>query len=97
MRVSIEDVSEKIENLITEQTAHLDEKPRKKTILHEDLTLTELEIDSLGIVEIIFELEEAFDIEISYNANDADNGKIDTIGDLGKLVWNLANDDRKAN
>ncbi len=35
-----------------------------------DSTLEELGIDSLGLVETIFAIEEAFDIQVPFNAND---------------------------
>lgn len=35
-------------------------------------TLEELGIDSLGLVESIFAIEEAFDIQVPFNANDPD-------------------------
>lgn len=35
-----------------------------------DSTLEDLGIDSLGLVESIFSIEEAFDISIPFNAND---------------------------
>lgn len=35
-----------------------------------DQTLTDLGIDSLGLVESIFAIEEAFDIDVPFNAND---------------------------
>ncbi|MEM9969136.1 MAG: phosphopantetheine-binding protein [Pseudomonadota bacterium] len=35
-----------------------------------DSTLEELGIDSLGLVESIFAIEEAFDISVPFNAND---------------------------
>lgn len=35
-----------------------------------DQTLADLGIDSLGLVESIFAIEEAFDIEVPFNAND---------------------------
>ena len=34
-----------------------------------DATLADLGIDSLGLVEAIFAIEEAFDIEVPFNAN----------------------------
>ncbi|MGV6813363.1 MAG: acyl carrier protein [Brevirhabdus sp.] len=34
-----------------------------------DATLEELGIDSLGLVESIFAIEEAFDIQVPFNAN----------------------------
>ncbi len=40
-------------------------------------TLESLGIDSLGLVESIFAIEEAFDIQIPFNANDPTNGDFD--------------------
>ena len=40
-------------------------------------TLEELGIDSLGLVESIFALEEYFDIQIPFNANDIDSNTFD--------------------
>ena len=42
-----------------------------------DSTLEELGIDSLGLVESIFAIEEAFDIQIPFNANDPQAGDFD--------------------
>lgn len=35
-----------------------------------DSTLADLGVDSLGLVEAIFAIEEAFDISVPFNAND---------------------------
>ena len=35
-----------------------------------DQSLADLGIDSLGLVESIFAIEEAFDIQVPFNAND---------------------------
>ncbi|WP_207456979.1 acyl carrier protein [Azospirillum sp. SYSU D00513] len=43
--------------------------------------LMELNIASLDVIEIIFALEERFDIEIPFNANDAASG-FNTVGDV---------------
>lgn len=42
-----------------------------------DSTLEDLGIDSMGLVECIFALEEAFDISIPYNANASDDSGLD--------------------
>lgn len=42
-----------------------------------DNTLADLGIDSLGLVESIFAIEEAFDITIPFNANEPDAGDFD--------------------
>ena len=38
-------------------------------------TLESLGIDSMGLVESIFAIEEAFDIQIPFNANDPSDGE----------------------
>lgn len=40
-------------------------------------SLGDLGIDSLGLVEAIFALEEEFDIQVPFNANDPDAGDFD--------------------
>ncbi|TCS63917.1 acyl carrier protein [Primorskyibacter sedentarius] len=42
-----------------------------------DNTLEELGIDSLGLVESIFAIEEAFDISVPFNANNPTEGDFD--------------------
>jgi acyl carrier protein len=42
-----------------------------------DSTLDDLGIDSLGLVESIFAIEEAFDISVPFNANNPGEGDFD--------------------
>ncbi len=42
-----------------------------------DQTLEELGIDSLGLVESIFAIEEAFDIQVPFNANEPEKSDFD--------------------
>ncbi|MCK0143572.1 acyl carrier protein [Aliiroseovarius sp. F20344] len=42
-----------------------------------DQTLEDLGIDSLGLVESIFAIEEAFDISVPFNANDPKDSEFD--------------------
>ena len=42
-----------------------------------DSTLESLGIDSLGLVEAIFAIEEAFDISVPFNANEPSQGDFD--------------------
>ncbi|WP_421704425.1 acyl carrier protein [Aliiroseovarius sp.] len=42
-----------------------------------DQTLEDLGIDSLGLVESIFAIEEAFDISVPFNANDPSDSDFD--------------------
>ena len=42
-----------------------------------DATLQDLGIDSLGLVEAIFAIEEAFDIQVPFNANEPSRSEFD--------------------
>lgn len=42
-----------------------------------DAKLADLGIDSLGLVEVVFALEEAFDVQIPFNANDPGRSEFD--------------------
>lgn len=65
------DISEKVIAIIAEQ-AVLDPSD-----VRPENTLEELGIDSLGLVESIFAIEEAFDITVPFNANDPQAGDFD--------------------
>ena len=56
-----------------------------------DDTLADLGIDSLGLVESIFAIEEAFDIAVPFNANDPQEGAFDisTVGSIVRAVEDL--------
>lgn len=43
----------------------------------ESFSLADLGIDSLGIVEVIFSIEEAFGIQVPFNANDPKKSSFD--------------------
>ena len=66
-----QDVKQKIIDIIAEQ-AVLD--PADVSL---DQTLDDLGIDSLGLVESIFAIEEAFDITVPFNANEPDQSDFD--------------------
>lgn len=48
-------------------------------------TLEDLGIDSLGLVETIFAIEEAFDIQVPFNANEPSASDFD-IGTVASMV-----------
>ncbi len=50
-----------------------------------DSTLDDLGIDSLGLVESIFAIEEAFDISVPFNANDPQDSAFD-ISSVSSIV-----------
>ncbi|SEW07456.1 acyl carrier protein [Cognatiyoonia koreensis] len=56
-----------------------------------DNTLEELGIDSLALVESIFAIEEAFDINVPFNANDPSESEFDisSVGSIVKAVETL--------
>lgn len=49
------------------------------------MTPADLGIDSLGLVEAIFALEEAFDISVPFNANEPEKSQFD-ISTVGSIV-----------
>lgn len=50
-----------------------------------DATLEDLGIDSLGLVESIFAIEEAFDISVPFNANEPEKSDFD-ISSVASIV-----------
>ncbi|MCF6443196.1 acyl carrier protein [Nereida sp. MMG025] len=50
-----------------------------------DSTLESLGIDSMGVVESIFAIEEAFDISVPFNANDPSDSDFD-ISSVASIV-----------
>lgn len=72
-------VAETVKEIIAEQ-AVLD--PSDVT---EQSTLADLGIDSLGLVESIFAIEEAFDITIPFNANEPEKSGFD-ISNVASII-----------
>ena len=60
-----------------------------------DDKLTELGLESLDALELVFDLEEKFDIEIPVNANDAQIGGFERVSDVIAAVQKII-DDKKA-
>lgn len=77
--MSTNDVHNRIVAIIAEQ-AMLD--PSEVT---PEATPADLGIDSLGLVESIFAIEEAFDISIPFNANEPEKSEFD-ISTMGAIV-----------
>jgi acyl carrier protein len=65
------DIKTKVIEIIAEQ-AVLDVSD-----VQPDSTLASLGIDSLGLVESIFAIEEAFDVSVPYNANEPQQSEFD--------------------
>jgi acyl carrier protein len=66
-----ESVRDKVIGIIAEQAVL---EPGDVTM---DATLEDLGIDSLGLVESIFAIEEAFDIQVPFNANEPEQSDFD--------------------
>ena len=74
-----ESVKSKIVKILSEQTM-LDPSEIK-----ENLSLEDLGIDSLALVEIVFSIEETFNITIPFNANDPTNSTFD-ISNVNSII-----------
>ncbi|EYD76633.1 Acyl carrier protein [Rubellimicrobium mesophilum DSM 19309] len=59
--------------------------------VREDMTLADVGIDSLGVVESIYAIEEAFDLTVPFNANDPQASEFDisTVGSIIQAVEGL--------
>ncbi len=73
------DVHDRIVAIIAEQ-AMLDPSE-----IRADMTPADLGIDSLGMVESIFAIEEAFDISVPFNANEPGQSDFD-ISSVGSII-----------
>ncbi|WP_378943763.1 acyl carrier protein [Paracoccus sp. R86501] len=74
-----EDIQTRIRAIIAEQAML---EPEQVT---DDATPEELGIDSLGLVESIFAIEEEFDITIPFNANEPEKSEFD-ISNMGTII-----------
>lgn len=54
--------------------------------------LTDLGLESLDALELVFDLEEKFDLEIPVNANDANIGGFQTVGDVVRAVQKMVDE-----
>ena len=80
-----ETVRDKVVTILAEQAV------LAPTDVRIEATLGDLGIDSLGLVEAIFALEEAFDIQVPDNASDPGRSEFDisTVGTIVEAVESL--------
>jgi acyl carrier protein len=71
---------EQVKQIIAKQ---LDKDP---SALEETTDLQEAGFESLDVIEMIFNLEDAFKIDIPFNANETDTSQMKTVGDIVRLV-----------
>lgn len=83
-------ISEKVVEIIAEQAVI---EPGDVAM---DQTLEDLGIDSLGLVEAIFAIEEAFDISVPFNANEPEKSQFDisSVAAIVKAVEGLVADQK---
>ena len=74
-----DEVTERVRQIVAEQ-AMVDPAKIKPETTPEDLGL-----DSLALVEVVFGIEEGFDVTIPYNANDPRDSEFD-ISNFGSMV-----------
>lgn len=84
----VENVSEKVIEIIAEQAM------LAASDVSADDTLESLGVDSLGLVEAIFAIEESFDIQVPFNANEPGESSFDisSVGSIIKAVSALVNE-----
>ena len=83
------EVYDKVVSLIA-QKANVD-----PSTLNRDTSIQDINIDSLDVVEIFFEIEETFDISIPYNVNEeklTDNASFRTIGNVVDTVSKIVDE-----
>ena len=82
------DIQKKVVEIIAEQ-AMLD-----LSDVSMDQTLDDLGIDSLGLVESIFAIEEAFDVDVPFNANSPSDSDFDfsSVASIVTAVRNLVSE-----
>lgn len=73
------DVQDKILSIIAREAA------MEPTEVRPDMTLDELGLDSLGLVEMIFAIEETFGVSVPFNANEPTQSEFD-ISSVGSIV-----------
>lgn len=78
-----DDIERRIIEIIAEQAV------LEPSDVRMDQTLEDLGIDSLGLVEAIFAIEEAFDISVPFNANEPSASGFD-ISSVGAIIRAVA-------
>ncbi len=75
-----------LEQVIKVVAKQLDKDPAE---FDENTDLQEAGFESLDVIEMIFNLEDEFKIDIPFNANEADTTQMRTVGDIARLIETL--------
>jgi len=83
--MSYDETTQKVIEIIAEQAMLAAEEVTLES------TPEELGLDSLALVEIVFAIEENFDVSVPFNANDAAASEFDisSVGQIAKAVKSL--------
>ena len=66
-----DDIRRRVRAIVAEQAMIEEEQVSPES------TMDDLGLDSLGLVEIVFAIEEEFGVSVPYNANEPDSGEFD--------------------
>ncbi len=72
-----------LEQVIKVIAKQLDKAPSE---FDESTDLQEAGFESLDVIEMIFNLEDEFKIDIPFNANETDTTQMRTVGDIARMV-----------
>ncbi len=75
-----------LEQVIKVVAKQLDKDPAE---FNETTDLQEAGFESLDVIEMIFNLEDEFKIDIPFNANEADTAQMRTVGDIARMVESI--------
>jgi acyl carrier protein len=72
-------IAQRVKQIIAEQALV------EPSDVQDHMTLADLDLDSLGLIECIFGIEEAFDVSVPFNANNPDESGFD-ISSVGAII-----------
>jgi len=75
-----------LEQVIKVIAKQLDKPPSE---FDESTDLQEAGFESLDVIEMIFNLEDEFKIDIPFNANETDTTQMRTVGDIARMVQTI--------
>lgn len=87
----IDSINQKVKNVLSKHT----KMPAQD--MTDDLPLENTEIDSLGVMELMFDLEDAFDVEIPEPTSmEERKNQFRTVGDVVELIASLVQNQKAA-
>jgi acyl carrier protein len=74
------EIAERIRAIIAKQVSRPPEE------ITDEINLAALGLDSLDLLEVIFEIESQFDIDLPYNANNPEELGLTTFGEMARKI-----------